>query len=616
MKNNLEVKIKEYIKENDNLDEINTHLYYEFPTTITAIFKSLYALMKEYNKNQEKIANIFIILKEHASSLNNDDQKILLTKAINLRNQMTQSKKSKTFSKDAITFLEITLEELNDILSPSINNPKIKYLEYLIFEIKNLTMINDYLKDNTKALNYKNREGDNIFSLVLKKYAIISTQKTEELDYYFQVILTFLKSQYQSQILNNIEKYTKIIKEYKQYEEERITTLENILGKRHSITLKNLEESYHIKFDFPDIIIRECQDFIKTTTKRQDLTYQKCITMDGKKALCLDDAIYIEPNNDGTYTLYIHITDIPSIIPYDSLTNKEARKRGETLYLKDRIISLYPEMISNNISSLLPQTTKNVLTYIFKLDPHYNIIWNQTNIIPAVINVTHKMTYQEVDQRIQNPQKEELDQILFHLTCFAEKSRKTSSQKELYREYENIINAQSYHESMQLGQSIAANIVHESAILVNYISAKKFMDKSLPYLFRKVSLPSNEFINEIVEKMTNTSEQFKIDDTFLNKLKCSYIKGIYTDIPSPHDGLKKDCYSHSTSPGRRYADSECQYAIYDLLLDPNLTDTKIKMWEYRINQTAAYLNSKKEENDIFSNQYNYLAYKKLIKKVK
>ena len=106
---------------------------------------------------------------------------------------------------------------------------------------------------------------------------------------------------------------------------------------------------------------------------------------------------------------------------------------------------------------------------------------------------------------------------------------------------------------------------------------------------------------------------FRVAERDIPKMKYSYVKGMYSDCPVYHAGLKLDCSSHSTSPGRRYADSYCQYVIHDLVFDGNLNDLQLKMWDYRGQQLVKYLNKKKEENELFANHYNYLSYKKLIK---
>lgn len=618
MKHNLKKEIEKYILGNEELNELKFYLETEPTTTLNAIFKSLYTLLKKYDKleNKYKVESLINFLEHTIKENEINEPQILISLIIELKNKIANFKtKQKILINDPWSRINNLFLEINNSLIPEIQNKKIKYLEYLIFEDKNLSMIESYLKENNNILESSNKNGDNILSLLLRRYIMLvtCTNNSEQINYYLQVILVFFKSKYRDKIIKDSKKYLGIIKEYNCQNEENIKILEELFNEKYSITSKQLEDSYHIKFEFPEIIIHECENFIQNNQKRHDFTYQNCITMDGKSALCLDDALYIEKNNDGTYTLYVHITDIPSLVPYKSLTNEEAKRRGESLYLRDREILLYPDMISNKICSLLPFLTKNVISYVFKLDPHYNLIWNEFDIVEGTIKVAHKMTYEEVDSRIKQPLGEELDNILFDLTCFAEKMKKFGNKKELYREYENIINAQDHHESMKLKNSIAANIVHECMILVNYRSAKLFMDMSLPYIYRKVFLPNDEFIHDIIQKVQKFDSNFKTNEQLLNQIRYSYVKGIYSDAPAYHDGLKLDCYSHSSSPGRRYADSECQYIIHDLIFDKNLTDTKIKTWEYRIGESVEYLNHKKEENEIFSNQYNYLSYKKLIK---
>ena len=99
----------------------------------------------------------------------------------------------------------------------------------------------------------------------------------------------------------------------------------------------------------------------------------------------------------------------------------------------------------------------------------------------------------------------------------------------------------------------------------------------------------------------------------MSLLKDSYIKPIYCEKPTYHNGLNLECYSHSTSPARRYIDSLGQYIIHDLVIDQNICDKNIETWEYRIHNSVQYINDKKEENELFGNEYNYLKTKRLIK---
>ena len=126
-------------------------------------------------------------------------------------------------------------------------------------------------------------------------------------------------------------------------------------------------------------------------------------------------------------------------------------------------------------------------------------------------------------------------------------------------------------------------------------------------------VPSDDFIEKQLLKIQKLDSSLKEDEKFLRNLRKSYIEALYSEEAVYHQGLDLECYSHSTSPARRYADAFGQYLIYEFLFQKNLSDFNVQCWEYRVHHMIQYLNKKKKENEVFSSQYNYLSYKRKIK---
>ena len=166
------------------------------------------------------------------------------------------------------------------------------------------------------------------------------------------------------------------------------------------------------------------------------------------------------------------------------------------------------------------------------------------------------------------------------LYLFAMQSKKANNAKEKYRILENLNNYSNHHESTRIGFSASANIVHEAMILVNYSVANYFKMASLPYIYR----------NTILE----------------NSQEMESVKSFYSNVPDYHLGLKLDCYSHSTSPARRYADSFGQYIIHDFVFDNNVCAGNIYNWEELAKEISDYLNVRKKETEMFQNEYRIL----------
>ena len=606
-------EVKCHILNYNDLNKLEEFFKIDFKETIEGIFNALFILSKNYDKNKKTADYLIYLIKEELDTRTTQEKKVLIGPIIDYQNKINNLKiNEKIKIKNISLEIQNIFNEIQTELTQNNNEEKIKCLEFLIFHDKNISMIENFINENNNILIMKDKNGDNILSMIFKKY-LSSIDKSEK-DYLYYIILIFLNSKHGNTILKNKEQYLRTIKNFKEGYIENDKKISKLLQSETTITKEELEKKYSIQFTFPIAILSETELFIPKEKERIDYTNQECITIDGNLSQCLDDAIYIEENEDKTYTLYIHIIDIPTLIPYASLTREEASYRSETIYLNDNSLPIYPNHICNDICSLIPNNIKNTITYTIKLDNNYKVIPETFNISLGKIKVAHRLTYEEADIKIKKNNKQKLDEILNHLMNFAITRRKENQSKELYREYENTINLEPYHESLKINSSTSANIIHETMILANYEVAKYFKEHELPYIYRKINIPSTEFLIEQIEKLKYLGTKVENNKAFLSELKDSYIESIYTNIPTYHAGLELDCYSHSTSPGRRYIDSFGQYIIHDLIIDKNIKDNNIYAWEYRIARAIQYTNEKIKQNEMFKIEYNYLANKKLIKK--
>lgn len=609
--------IKKFIIDSSNdLNEINLFLENEFKTTIKVIFDALFILLKHYAQNKKRTNELISFLEHLIENIPISKLSYFVAPFRGFERKISYEftlKKIKSIQKP-YSQIQNVFENLNYQLSLDSHEGKINYLEFLIFQERNIAMAQTFLEDYSNVLDGGRQEEENIFTVILKKYLYLDEKKQSEIDFLYQVILLFIQSQHGQKILEEKEHYLDIIRCSKLGYKEHIIRVIELFDPDFSISLDEIEERYGVNFEFPNIIIQELKTFRMDFKRRFDFTDQECITIDSENALVLDDAIYLEQNKNGTYSLYIHITDIPSFVPYSSLVNEEASRRIETLYLKDNGISLYPNCISSDICSLLPNCSRNVVSYIFQLDSKFELIDDKFRVVKGTICSKHKLSYDQVDQMILHPTEEPLNLMVRQLFRFASHRRNQNKKKEQYRQYENFLYFEKHHESLKLDYSPSANIVHESMILVNYSIAKYFKKKNFPYVYREVMIPSDDFIEKQLLKIQKLDSSLKEDKKFLRNLRESYIEALYSEEAIYHQGLDLECYSHSTSPARRYADAFGQYLIYEFLFQKNLSDFTAQCWEYRVHHMIQYLNKKKKENEVFSSQYNYLSYKRKIHK--
>ncbi len=606
-------EIKKLILEYNDLGQLDDYIDVDFRNTVIGIFNALFILLKNYDRNIKLIDYLLTFLENIVSVRSVDELKLLIGPIIDLQNKVSSFKlKDRIKIKNVSYRVQNIFNDVQGRISSQGHYDQVKGLEFLIFYDKNLNMIKNFLKSHDCVLDWKNQDGEYIFELLIKKY--IQCSDEDSIRYLYQVILSFLHSKYGDVILENKEKYLDIIYSSSMYYKEHVVRLFKLFDANFSIDRSDFERLHDIYFEFPDSLLDEMNTFQMKKKNRVDYSNLECITIDGVNSLCLDDALSVRKNKDGTYRLFVHIADIASIVPYFSMVREEAFLRGETLYLRDDSVLLYPARISRQMCSLLPNNYRNTITYSFGLDTNYKIIPGSFSIDLSKIKVSHRLTYDEVDARLKRPLGEGLDDLLLILANFSLERRKDTLGKEIYREYENLYQFDDFHESIKVDSSIAANIVHESMILVNYQIAKYFKDKGYPYIYRSLYVPSDDFLNEQVKKMKQLGTNIGDNKIFYSELRDSYVESRYCSSPVYHAGLKLECYSHSSSPLRRYMDSLGQFIIHDLVIDSVIDDKNIYTWEYRIQRAIQYANEKKQRNEIFSREYNYLSYKKLIKK--
>ena len=330
----------------------------------------------------------------------------------------------------------------------------------------------------------------------------------------------------------------------------------------------------------------------------------------------MDDAISLVKNKDGSFCYYVAITDIPSLIPYGSYTFYDALSRAETIYLCDKNISLYHEVIGNNLCSLLPNSSKNVIIYKVFADPSFNINPESLEIHKGIITVRNRLSYKQVNK--QENLDIETSKMLENTALLCYKLRSQNKIKERYRFIENTINKDAtWHHSMYTDKSISANIIQESMLLVNHLAPKYFLDNGLVYTYRNHKFPTNNMVSSEFDRLLNLSKtSIKENEVkkIFNIIRDNYLNAYYSIYNEGHEGLNYDVYSHSSSAARRACDGFNQYLTYEQLFKGTVSDKKHYILEATAKEVVEYINRKKKENDKFASEYNYLHGKQLIRK--
>ena len=361
--------------------------------------------------------------------------------------------------------------------------------------------------------------------------------------------------------------------------------MSNLINSIDQVILEN-----DLPFEWSDKINKELKDISPNKTlKRIDLRKKSFVTIDGKDAKDFDDAVYCEKDTDG-FILQVAIADVADIVESGSEIDKEAVKRGTSIYFPKKVIPMLPEKISNDLCSLVPKKDRNVLVCKIYLDINGDI--ESYGFKEATINSHKRFTYNEVEYLKNNASDIEssiLDSMnaLEELTLKRLKNRVERSALEIDSaeptlKFDNQDNLSEIHipkrlfahqmieEAMILANICAAKYikkyigygiyrVHEEPEVLKIENLKKFF--SLKGLSSKSFLKTIELINGFIKHVNKDEGNKMMNILILQTLK----RAQYSTKEIGHFGLQLKEYSHFTSPIRRYPDLVAHRLIKEIL---------------------------------------------------
>ena len=181
------------------------------------------------------------------------------------------------------------------------------------------------------------------------------------------------------------------------------------------VDMLSIIKQFNLENEFPKEVIKEAKSVSKeklTSKGRVDFRDKAIFTIDSEDAKDLDDAVGVDKNDDGTYTLYVHIADVSHYVKSGGMLDKEAVIRGTSVYMLDRVIPMLPKELSNGVCSLNQHEDRYALSVIMRIDKKGKVI--DSNIVKSIINVTKRMNYHNVYALIEkeNAIKEESNTLL------------------------------------------------------------------------------------------------------------------------------------------------------------------------------------------------------------
>ena len=351
----------------------------------------------------------------------------------------------------------------------------------------------------------------------------------------------------------------------------------------------SLIREYGIRTEFSEKILNDAKQLTKNNVieinNRTDLRNLLTVTIDGKDSKDFDDAVTVELNNEGNFLLYVHIADVNHYVPKDSSLDVEAMLRGNSVYLFNRVIPMFPKELSNGICSLNPKEDRYTLTCKMEIDLNGSII--DYSIFESIINSNERLVYDDVSDIIEcdnTDLKKKYDYILdmiFNMNTLAEilrKKRKAKGSLDFNMQEARI---ELDHNNIPViiekdKRRVANRIIEEFMLIANETVAEHFYWMEVPFIYRVHDKPDLEKINELRGFLSgfniNISNNFdsvnskklsevlvSIEDTkmenIINRVMLRMMKKAeYRTSCTGHYGLAFKYYCHFTSPIRRYPD--------------------------------------------------------------
>lgn len=396
-----------------------------------------------------------------------------------------------------------------------------------------------------------------------------------------------------------------------------------ILGKENQprLDILSIVKEYGLEVDFSNAINKEVKKIIEREDKkdidfRVDLRNELIFTIDGEDAKDLDDAISIKYMDNGNFKLSVHIADVSHYVKENMKIDKEALKRGTSVYLIDKVIPMLPKEISNGVCSLNPNEDRLTLTIDMEINNSGDVV--SYNIFESIINSKSRMTYNKVSDILENKDIIEInDRDL--LTESLINSEKLANILKKKREDRGNIDFEIEKSKILLDElgvpidikkeerRIANNIIEEFMIVANETIATHFNKLNIPFIYRNHDKPNEDDLNRIEDILNKYGyDEFNINKDInskdfqlvLNKIKNTeiedYINKVmlrslkearYDSLSKGHFGLATDNYCHFTSPIRRYPDLQI-HRIIKLYINDNLNEQKIKKYTNRVKEVS------------------------------
>ncbi|HEY3663722.1 MAG TPA: ribonuclease R [Chthoniobacterales bacterium] len=348
------------------------------------------------------------------------------------------------------------------------------------------------------------------------------------------------------------------------------------------IDMLSIIRKNNLPVEFPDAVLAEADAIPETVDpnrhgEREDLRDKFIVTIDPDDARDFDDAINVEQLPGGEWELGVHIADVSAYVTPGSALDREALKRGNSVYLVDRVIPMLPERLSNGVCSLNPHVVR--LTHSVFIRFARNGAPRNARFARSIIQSARRLTYKEAFAIMQRPAHDELSRRLhtaWELASLLRRRRFAHGSLDLDFPEVKVVVDRATGRPLRLERienDASHQLVEEFMLAANEAVASELKNRLVPTVYRVHETPDPDKLAEYRDfvisygfnagDLTNRKELQRLLESFRGKpeeqaLKIGLLKSLkrarYAIQPLGHFGLSKNNYTHFTSPIRRYAD--------------------------------------------------------------
>ncbi len=357
------------------------------------------------------------------------------------------------------------------------------------------------------------------------------------------------------------------------------------------VDMLSVLRQYDLPLHFPKTVLHEAHAIGTTVHARDgagrvDCRRHRVITIDPDDAKDFDDAICLERVTPEQWRLWVHIADVSHYVKPGTALDVEARKRGNSTYLVDRVIPMLPEALSNELCSLKPNVDRLTKCVEFLISNDGRVL--NAKFYPAVIHSQRRFTYGEVLEILERkPASDPIEQMLHQAHELAQRIRRLRFKagsldldfpetKIRLDERGNILRIE------KTVNDVSHQLIEECMLLANEAVAGRLMSQHTPAVYRVHEEPDDRRLQEYRQEVLsqnvpcgNLSQPTEVQKLLSRlgalpigpALKIGFLKSLmrarYAVEPLGHYGLAKKKYTHFTSPIRRYADLVVHRALFD-----------------------------------------------------